>query len=148
MQVRQATIEDVSAVYDALDALRQESIWGEMGVEMIPPYVRSQLLMVIHDSRQRLVVAESDGEILGIGGAELQTHRFLPGLTYVWEWALYVQPSCRHLGVGKALWGHLVAWGKQRGAFGAVYGKLMMSARGKAKEELIWHVFEREPVYA
>jgi len=148
MQIRLATMEELLTVYDLLNALRKESIWGTVPVEPILPYVHSQLLTILHDPRQHLTVADLDGELVGVCGVELSSHRFLPGLIYLQEWALYIKPRCRSLGIGKALWREALQWGKAQGAYGAVYGRVHAKHSHTMVEEVIWRVFVKEPTHA
>lgn len=148
MLIRPATMEDLLPVYDLLNALRLESIWGAIPVEPIQPYVHAKLLSVIHDPNQRLVVADRDGEIVGACGVEMAAHRFLPGLTYLAEWAFYVLPRYRGLGVGKMLWNDVLHWGKAQGAYGACYGKITKMTDRKCVEEIMWRVFHEVPTHA
>jgi GNAT superfamily N-acetyltransferase len=148
MLIRNATMGDLPQVYDLLNALRQESIWGTIPIAPIEAYVHVQLLNILHDAKQRLVVADRDTEIVGVCGVELASHRFLPGLTYLQEWALYVLPRYRNLGIGKLLWGDVLRWGKASGAYGACYGRVTVKTGSKAVEEVMWRVFDWEPTHA
>ena len=148
MLVRPATIEDMSQVYDLLNALRMESIWATIPVTPIQPYVNAHLLMILHDPEQRLVVADREGELVGICRGTISSHEYLPGLRYLAERDLYVLPRYRGFVVGKALWGDLLAWGKAQGAYGACYGKITRLTEKRCVEEVMWRVFDQEPIHA
>lgn len=136
-------------VYDLLNDLRQESIWGSIPIQPIQPYVVSQLLTVLHDPKQILLIADhGDGEFGAVCWAQIVSHDLMPGLTYLHEKALYVRPQYRGLGFGKAIWREAVRWGKEQDAYGYVYGKITMKRSKTMVEEVIWHVYEREAVHA
>ena len=148
MVIRPATISDLVQVYDMLNALRQESIWGGIPVEPVQAYVHVQLVNILQNPNQRLIVADREGEIVGLCGVEMATHRFLPGLTYLAEWAFYVLPRYRGFGVGKMLWNDVLHWGKAQGAYGACYGKITKLTDKKCVEEIMWRVFVEVPSHA
>ena len=154
MLIRRATITDLPQVYDLLDALRKESIWGTLPIEPVEPYVHSRLMIAIHDPKQCVMVAESEsnfpvqhGHLVGVCRGSLQEHEYLPGLTYLAERDFYVVPTMRGLGIGKALWNDVLTWGKAQGAYGACHGKITVQMGRKCVEQILWRVFDREPIH-
>ena len=145
--IRPATAPDLLQVYELLEALRQESIWGTIPVSPVQAYVHAKLLTILHDPMCHLSVAVGDEAVIGVCGVELCTHRFLPGLLYLAEWALYVLPRYRNYGVGKVLWHDALRWGQAQGAYGACYGRITVQTGRKCVEEIMWRVFAEAPVH-
>ena len=155
MLIRSAQIDDLTHVYRLLDALRKESVWGTLPIEPIEPYVHSKLMLAIHDQNQRVLVAEAEsnfpglhGELVGVCRVMLMQHEYLAGLTYLAERDFYVVPRLRGVGIGKALWNEALQWGKAHGVYGACYGKITLQTGTKCVEQIIWRVFDKEPVHA
>ena len=145
MVIRPAIIKDLAAIFAMGQALRQESMWGMIPIEPNESYAHVQLLTILQNPKERLVVAVDDEKIVGFAGGLLITHRFMPNAPVMQEWALYLMPRYRGIGYGKALWGDLVKWAHDVGAYGAVYGRIRHAHDGRAQEELVWRIFDREP---
>ena len=145
MVIRAAGIADLVQVYDLLNALRLESIWATIPIEPSQPYVHVQLLNILHDASRRMVVADRNGEIVGVCHGAIAEHEYLPGLTYVIERDFYVLPRYRHLGIGKQLWNDVLQWGKAHGAYGGFYGRIKVQSIHRCVEEIIWTVFDHQP---
>ena len=141
--VRRATIEDLWILCDLLEALRQESLWRTLSGAGDRLYAASVLMEYLVNPNELILLAECDGEPIGLCGAEVTAQRFLPNMQYLQEWALYVRPAYRGLGYGRALWQEATRWGQAQGAIGSVRGKII---KGRAIEHYIWHSFVTEGV--
>ena len=131
--VRLATLDDLNFVADQVVALHGETVWKDLCGPPDRGVIIGRLLADLCQPQHRCWVAEADGRLVGVCGAQITAHRFRPDVPYLQEWALRVVPEYRGCGVGRQLWQTAMAWGKQRGAVGGVRGKPTVSG-----ERTIW----------
>jgi ribosomal protein S18 acetylase RimI-like enzyme len=113
---REAVPEDLPAILhlladDPLGKYREQAIEGDD----VPPHSRAAFEAIAADPRNRLIVAEADGQVAGC----LQL-TFIPGLTYKGrERALIegvrVSNAMRGRGLGKAMMEHAIGLARERG---------------------------------
>src|SRR5437870_10216450 len=116
MTIRLAMHEDVPCLCELLEALKRETFWGSLQVELDGAFMSQHLheTLVFHPQRRVLVLDEGsslDGcEVHGLAYGEIVTHPLIPHWPHLIEWALYVEPPSRGRGHGVRLWGELKAW--------------------------------------
>ena len=148
MLIRQATVMDIPVCCELLDALRLQSVWGAFPVSPSPSHAIQTLLGILHNTRECVLVAEVDGDVVGICAGQLNDNRFLPGLTYLYEWAFYVLPHYRTMKIGYALWEAMKTWAVTMGCYAACFGRFKARKDGQTSELLTWQVLVKEQAHA
>lgn len=129
---RLATPADIPACVELLQGLHAESLWAPWPFDA--DYATLWLLWTMRtDASQRVLVAEQNGELIGLCGGAILNHPLMPHVPYLQEWALYVKPAHRNQGVAKDLWQRLCLLATHRGAVLAAYGQ-----RKGEKETIRW----------
>lgn len=125
VMIRLATEADLPACVDSIVAMRADTIWEHIDFEPDRVHILKTLMADLSTPLHRLVVAEIDGQIIGICGGALTTAKFIPDVLVVQEWAWWVTPEYRHVtpSIGWRMWMDLTAWAREQGAIAGIYGK-------------------------
>ena len=137
--IRAATMEDMPKVVACQWLFFLESPWRAVCPEPDPLYAGGWMLdRLIHDPKSQLFVAECDGELIGIAGGSVLAWPMVDKFHYLWEWALWVEPSQRGSGMAEQLWTELTTWAHTQGAQMAARGRVKTLPDGKIVETLVW----------
>jgi GNAT superfamily N-acetyltransferase len=122
MVIREATLGDLHGVVMLILGMKQETPWK--AVAFVPNYdhVQAKVLSYLQQPQHRCWVADDRGILAGMCGVEILTHRFVPDVPYMQEWALTVRPEYRGTGLANRLWRTATEWGARMGAMGRVRG--------------------------
>jgi GNAT superfamily N-acetyltransferase len=111
--IRPATESDVAALIDAYDWLFQPPGYTPHGWD--PERAAEALREAIADDRSTVLLAEDDGELIGICSAYLDLHSVRFGRR-CWVEDLAVHPDRRSQGIGGQLLAEVREWARASGA--------------------------------
>lgn len=110
--VRTATLADVPALVTLWQELREEAPRRRNGVES-PESASGRIALVVESEQTRIVVAEYDGEIVGMAQLSRTPPSLLAESTSITLSAMHVAGGHRRRGVGKALLTAAVAYAEE-----------------------------------
>jgi ribosomal protein S18 acetylase RimI-like enzyme len=113
MQIRRVHESEAPQILELWRANGEEAVGGQ--VELCEDNILEHVRQNATHPEAICLVAEDDGELLGFVTAKRTSHPTLPGAAGDIE-ELYVRPSARRVGVGRALVERAVAILKEQGA--------------------------------
>jgi len=115
--IRKALLKDQKTLLD----LEQEVVEAERPYNpSIKPKnaIYYDLKTLLTDSLSHLLVAESEGKIIGTGYAQIKTSKgSLKHDKHAYLGFMYVAPHCRGLGINKLIMEKLIDWSKQQNIY-------------------------------
>lgn len=112
--VRRATFADVERMLPLTEDLHKYLELGRLA-HYDRGYMELFLSVSIHDDDKLALVAEQDGNVLGMMIAHTLGHWWSPSKLYAQELMYWVRPQYRHLGSGAEMLSRFDDWVKERG---------------------------------
>jgi N-acetylglutamate synthase-like GNAT family acetyltransferase len=114
--VRTATLADVPAIVELWQQLREEGLRRRNTAGETPEAAAGRIALVVESDQTRIVVAEYDGEIIGMAQLSRTPPSLLAESTSITLSAMHVADGHRRRGAGKALVTAAVAYAEELGA--------------------------------
>lgn len=139
MMIRQAQVKDLPNLIGCLTQMVEATGYRILPSQRDPFYAMDWLFEKMHNPNSLFLVAESDGEIIGLCGGSIVPFMMLNDFPHLWEWAWWVRDE--NDGTARKLWAEMKTWAKAQGAKGCHYGKSVVTSETTLEETLYWRVW-------